>query len=227
VEVEFICLANSWKHQGRCVAGLRIGDGRWIRPVSSTPDGTLFSPTYRYRDGAEATPLDVVRVDIARANPEYHQPENWLLSPKRWTKVRHYEPHAAWPLLSPHLESATVLFGTYGDYVDYSVVLRNPLPSSLTLVEPDEVIWIVQTREGRRRLYAAFMLGGEPYRLSISDPLWFQRLATLEEGGHERNVAGLSPTDRMLFTVSLGEPFGPSQRCFKLIAGVIVIPALV
>lgn len=50
-KVQFICLANSWKMGGRCVAG--VGAQGWIRPVSGIPGGTLFTE-YRYANGAEA-----------------------------------------------------------------------------------------------------------------------------------------------------------------------------
>ena len=28
-----ICLANSWKIQERCIAGIDIDTGKWVRPV--------------------------------------------------------------------------------------------------------------------------------------------------------------------------------------------------
>jgi hypothetical protein len=40
--VEIICLANSRKHSGRCVAGLRTDGQGWIRPVGPSDNGTLF-----------------------------------------------------------------------------------------------------------------------------------------------------------------------------------------
>ncbi|MBI4312935.1 MAG: hypothetical protein HY681_14330 [Chloroflexi bacterium] len=180
-----------------------------------------------YGNGAEAALLDVVRADISRASPALHQPENCLLGPKRWQKVGHLAPSAAWDLLSPKISAESTLFGSHGDSVEYRDIFLDPPNSSLALVSPAQVTWIVQSREGRRRLYAAFTIDGGPYRLSITDPVWFQRLASLEEEGHERNVAGLTQDNRLLFTISLGEPFGPQQRCFKLVAGVVVLPGAV
>ncbi|WP_375233212.1 dual OB domain-containing protein [Pseudomonas syringae] len=37
--LDMVCLANSWKHGGRCIAGKIYGgdrSGEWIRPVSPT-----------------------------------------------------------------------------------------------------------------------------------------------------------------------------------------------
>ncbi len=36
-----ICLANSYKHQARCIAGVAIDSGDWIRPVSGLEDGRI------------------------------------------------------------------------------------------------------------------------------------------------------------------------------------------
>ena len=60
-----VCLANSRKMSGRCIAGLEIeGDqvGGWIRPVSnrSTEEISLFEQ--RFEDGSEPDLLDIVEV---------------------------------------------------------------------------------------------------------------------------------------------------------------------
>jgi hypothetical protein len=39
--VEIVCLANSRKAGGRCIAGVRTDTGAWVRPVSSGREGTL------------------------------------------------------------------------------------------------------------------------------------------------------------------------------------------
>ncbi|MBD0345112.1 MAG: hypothetical protein ICV63_09890, partial [Coleofasciculus sp. Co-bin14] len=38
---QIICLANSWKHGDRCIAGINSLKGQWIRPVSHLPDGRI------------------------------------------------------------------------------------------------------------------------------------------------------------------------------------------
>lgn len=40
--VDVLCLAFSMKHGGRCVAGVRLDSGDWVRPVSAAEDGTLM-----------------------------------------------------------------------------------------------------------------------------------------------------------------------------------------
>lgn len=61
---KIICIANSRKLSGRCIAGLRIDGKGWIRPVSESPEGTLFQEHYILKDGSEAQVLDVLESAI-------------------------------------------------------------------------------------------------------------------------------------------------------------------
>ena len=51
-----VCLANSRKLNGRCVAGIElVGDRRigWIRPVSDREHGEVSEYERRYADGSD------------------------------------------------------------------------------------------------------------------------------------------------------------------------------
>jgi hypothetical protein len=39
--MEIICLANSYKHQERCIAGIDRKSGQWFRPFSRLEDGRI------------------------------------------------------------------------------------------------------------------------------------------------------------------------------------------
>lgn len=67
-----VCLANSVKLRGRCIAGLRMDGGGWIRPVSNDAPsrGALFEPQYLAQDGAEVRPLDVIETSFVRPDPK-------------------------------------------------------------------------------------------------------------------------------------------------------------
>jgi hypothetical protein len=70
---EIICLANSRKLSGRCVAGILTDGSGWLRPVSANPDGTLFSHHYRLSDGTDAQVMDVLELELAQPRPENYQ----------------------------------------------------------------------------------------------------------------------------------------------------------
>lgn len=82
--VDIVCLANSRKHAGRCVAGLRVDGGGWVRPVSQRPDGSLFPQDYWLDADSQPALLDLISVPLERAEPLPHQPENWVLGDGVW-----------------------------------------------------------------------------------------------------------------------------------------------
>ena len=84
--VEMLCLANSWKHGGRCVAGI-LDDGSWIRPVSAAGDGGLEASACRLDSGRAVDALDVVEIALAEPSPLPHQPENWTVADETWKLV--------------------------------------------------------------------------------------------------------------------------------------------
>lgn len=85
-----VCLANSRKMSGRCVAGRELVNGvpgGWVRPVSSRPHEEVSLEEQRYERGGTPQLLDIIDVPLAAARPGAHQPENWLLSPDfYWAK---------------------------------------------------------------------------------------------------------------------------------------------
>ena len=231
----FTCLANSRKLSGRCVAGIQTGREGWIRVVSRRSSGTLSRSHYTFADGRQVALFDVVEVDVARARLEPHQPENWvlgregwglvdwLLDPPKWKLVEKVSVAEALPLLERSLSVTPDLLGNCGDRVSYSVFEGSPAPASLTLVEPADIRWKVsQSSRGRRQTRAGFKLGGRSFDLSVTDPEWERRLSLLPSGVHGSEEVGISQTDRVFFTISLGEPF--NGECFKLVAAVILLP---
>ncbi|MFO7906187.1 MAG: hypothetical protein R6U98_26250, partial [Pirellulaceae bacterium] len=67
---EFICLANSRKHGGRCIAGIERRSGKWIRPVSDLDDGRVARPT-RLVDGREPRLGERLAVPLASTGPDF------------------------------------------------------------------------------------------------------------------------------------------------------------
>lgn len=209
-KVDMLCLANSWKSGGRCVAGIRVDDGSWIRPVSETQDGELSADQCTLDIGRQVKPLDVVRVYVREADPRPHQPENWRVTDRQWRLRHQLSLRDAKGTLKRALDKhKSGIFGTFTDRVSSTDGVSSSaigIKSSLTLVKATapEFQWGSKPRQKR----AVFRHGGAIYDLVM----------TFE--GAPR--VGQSQS-KWYFTISLGEPFHGS--CYKLIAGAIEVPS--
>ena len=88
-----ICLANSWKRREHCIAGIDPATGRWVRPVTDTPDGSV--PRYaRLIYGAEPALLDILEIPLAPDGPDFGcECENRLILPGTWRRAGRARPH--------------------------------------------------------------------------------------------------------------------------------------
>ena len=76
--VKIICLANSRKRSGRCIAGKIIDSNKWIRPVSSRESEEISEEERRYKDGQMPKLLDIISIPVKFRKPTLHQKENYL-----------------------------------------------------------------------------------------------------------------------------------------------------
>jgi len=230
MNMTFLCLANSRKEGGRCVAGIRLDDFSWFRPVSDNEHGELDPSHYILDDGNEASILDIIRMDFIDHQPEPHQPENWLIDDNyQWELIERIDKEKAHVLLDNLLTTDVFLFGNQNDCVPYSEIEDYELDRSLCLIEPSDIFWeITKSRHGRRQTRAKFTFNDFDYNLVVTDPEWESILRSLDFGeySHDNLLFGKAKhpgsEDRILLTVSLGEPF--NKKCYKLVAGVICLP---
>jgi len=216
---EIICLANSRKYLGRCVAGLRLDGGGWFRPVTSAEHGTL-PVEQACCGGREVLPLDVIRMWAVEPRPEAYQPENWLLARNRWEHVRRAGPVDI-GILYMYLERGPLLLGSRTDRVEVSALERRPLGVSVALVAPQFLRWVVTTSvRGVTQVRAKFELSRVPYNLVVTDPVWERHMQAFPPGEHWAEACAREPGRQTLLSISLGEPF-TDGCCYKLVAGVI------
>jgi len=213
---EIICLANSRKLSGRCIAGLRTDGGGWIRPIGENPDGTLFRNHFTLEDGSLARPLDVLRIQLKEQRPEPHQPENWLISSKPWVLVTRPAKAEHLKLIETFIEKGPYLFGNQSDRILYKSLIKTPAKASLALVIPDEISWAInKSIRGKRQTRVSLNFGGGDYDLVVTDPLWEEKLKSFSFGNHSSESFGFRKNEKFLLTISLGEPF--EGYCYKLV----------
>ena len=228
-EFEVVCLANSRKKPGRCIAGIRTDGQGWVRPVSPTElNGALTYSERCLNTNSEPQILDVIRFSCDRHHPKPHHPEDWIITSTKWRLVR---PASAdyIALLRDLLIAGPTLFGDTGNRLPTTQFEAQPALSSLALVEPTDLLWNVNiANNGERKIRAEFSLGNTNYSLPLTDPLYEQRMSHLTQGRYARKAANIADNATVWMTISLGMPFKYDDQeeyfCYKLAAAVIVLP---
>lgn len=217
-----VCLANSRKTSGRCVAGKEgtaSGPGQWIRPVSNRPTQEVSLTEQRYADGNLPALLDIMDVPLLNAAPGSFQTENWLLDPSaKWVRVGQLasadldklidNPDKLW------LNGYETQAGS-NDRVPEQEAQK--LRGSLYLLKVNAVTISVfapgaDFGNPKKRVQARFTYRGVQYRLWVTDPIIEGAYRSKEEGDYD--------VGNCYLTVSLGE--ADKGYCYKLVAGVIL-----
>jgi hypothetical protein len=216
-----LCLANSRKLSGRCVAGKVIvqkGGGEWIRPVSDRPSQEVSESERQYRDGSDPRVLDIIEIPLLAHQPKSYQDENWLLDPKsywvlvgrsNWSELQAFsdDPPALW------LNNSSTYSGS-NDRV--SLADSAALDCSLYLLHLDRLALRVfapgvDFGNPKLRVQAVFSHRGTKYSLWVTDPVIERTYLLKREGDYD--------IGECFVTVSLGEAH--EGFCYKLVATII------
>ena len=216
-----VCLANSTKLGGHCVAGRVIassGPGMWIRPVSDRPNEEL-SPLERcYADAIEPAVLDVVELGLLEHRPHLHQRENWLIDPsRRWRRLGTLLAERAVldRFVSPEAELWAGDSNSAHGISDRVTLEQAELSGeSLRFICVARAYLAVQLVNDSWKSRIAFEYGGVEYNLAVTDPTY-----NAPRDGLTRASVELG---RTYLTVSLGEPF--HGFCYKLVAAIVEAP---
>jgi hypothetical protein len=217
----FICLANSRKLNGRCVAGIEIADGKpagWLRPVSGHGHGEVSEADRRYKDGGDPALLDIIDARFKEAKPEEHQQENWLIDDQYyWVKKGRLKRGDLATFATP--EGPLWGFGesTYNGCNDrLTPEDAEAFGTSLTLIRVKELkLKVFQPGlafgNTKRRVQGRFKWGGRAYWIWVTDPIIEKAYLRRDDGEY-----ALGPH---YLTISIGE--ADKGWCYKLIAAVI------
>jgi hypothetical protein len=220
---DVVVLANSRKLGGRCVAGICLRTGRWIRPVSTNPHGEL-DDEHASAGGRLVRELDVVRMEYEVGGASPRQPENVLVTGVPWELRGSLSPSKAAIDLRRYTQKQGRLLGNRGRAVPESEADKG-VEKSLTLVEPRRGVVFrlrpADETQGKLKPKACFTLSRNEYELNVTDYMVAPRIRRLGIGDHRVEDLGLEP-GRVLLTVSLGEP--QEGWCTKLVAGIVILP---
>jgi hypothetical protein len=224
ISIDILCLANSYKHRGKCVAGLRVDGGGWIRPVARTTHGELYPVHYILDDGSCPQLYDLIRISFEGPTPLPHQPENWLIGSEPWQLVSRGLHKEFAPLLKAQLHSHPNLFGDSSSRISFDRFAGEPALSSLALIQPLKLSWVVnRTPENAHKARALFELGGTRYSLPVTDPTWIDKFRALPLGARPAEACAADPASTILLTISLGEPWEDGY-CYKLASAIVPVP---
>jgi hypothetical protein len=215
---QIICLSNSQKLGGRCIAGIDIHTGQWIRPICDSGDGSVPRLT-RLVEGREPELLDIIDIPLASSCQDADVCENFIIAPGPW----HLRGKANPTDVIRYCRNTTDILHNPSKYVRPSYLKKLPFAqrSSLQLVETTSMTVVKKGSGWRGSLQTS---NGKLTNASITDPVLRAKL----ESGYQLHGP-------LLVTVSLSLPYIPEgmdnwegeAACWKLIAGVIEIPRIV
>lgn len=221
-----ICLANSYKHNHRCVAGISLVTKKWIRLVGRSVPGCLTLQETCYPDGSEAALLDVFEAELGEECGSNCHPEDVYVTDTPWRPVRRFDKSSDARFLALYVSKGPSILQGYGDRVYGRKIDGTPVENSLELIHPDDLWWWIRDEEGKRKNRALFRAGHVSrarYDLAVTDPVWLGRLRSLPGGIYPHSAFFKEKLPKTLLTVSLSEPF--EKFHYKLVAGVVNLPA--
>jgi len=207
--MKMVCLANSWRPGGHCVAGIDLESGEWIRPV---PKGAKAIPDPATHFGNhDLEPLDVVEFDAVQPDSvTKYQRENRII--RAWKLV---DPLNVTDVIKYCDKSPSVLHGT-GKVVDPEVLeaMKPDKWKSLELRLVEDAVFSKDPKKNERWI-VTFSIGTRSYSLSVTDPVATAQLNS-----------GKKVKSKCLLTLSLTEPiaipkFNLPALCYKLAAAVV------
>jgi hypothetical protein len=211
--VKFVCLANSFKEGGRCLAGVEIDDNnnpvmqsghpKWIRPVSHSPHGEV-----RTNLVSHFNILDIIELDVT-GFPEAnnYQSENAFFREDSLSVVGSYNINN----LAKLSDTRSLIFANRGKAVPEERI--GDLTYSLLLIKTNnfEIIEKQYDDTHRSQLRLVFTYNGNQYDFPVTDPVFLHR--------HQLNPDLLENQTELYLSLSLAVVY--NDWYYKLVAGII------
>lgn len=214
----FVCLANSYKRGGRCIAGVEIvsdnnggwmptrnedGSPRWIRPMAKTTYGEI--PNY-IAEGI--TILSLVKLtDVVLCPEDAHVENVFYARMEKCNDEITLEPSVMNNFIDTAHQS---IFQNRGRAVSAEMLVG--IHYSLMLIHPNRACAYIDENRGKSKNRMKFSYYGAEYDFPITDPTFIERL--------KKNPEGYLSINDVYLTISLGLEFEGWHH--KLVAGVII-----
>lgn len=215
MSTRFVCLANSYKEGGRCVAGIMLdkrnnpimegGLPKWIRPVSDTEHGEISEEMV-----AHFNLLDILELKVENYVGEGYQSENATFEEDSIQKIGTFDVGR----LNKLCDERPALLASTAKAIHQDHIHRHS--HSLTLVGVKDFEAYEQESEhhpGKQSLRLSFTHEHNQYDFPITDPIF--------KYNYQYKADYLDNVEQMLLTLSVGLPLNAFH--FKLVAGVILI----
>lgn len=211
----FVCLANSFKEGGRCLAGIELDDNnnprvenghpKWIRPICNTPHGEVHTHLV-----AHINILDIIEVVITSyPNQGNYQAENAHFRENSIRVIGQFNNNN----LNILCDNRNLIFANRGKAVPENSI--GNLTYSLMFIKTNqfEVIEkIYDDNPDRPKIRLVFTYNGNQYDLPVTDPVFLHRYQT--------NPDFLENYHEIFLSLSLAVIW--NNWYYKLIAGIIL-----
>jgi len=212
-KARFVCLANSNKEGGRCLAGIVLDEknhpvfendnSKWIRPICKTVHGEIPTPLV-----TGINILDIIEIEmLSFQNLDNHQPENVLFAERSLRVVGQYEKSGLGAFYASH----RWIFGNRGKAIMKAEIDQHN--HSLMFIKADDFEVYQDTKDFFKPMTRVkFAYHGNRYDLPVTDPVFLKN--------YQANPEFVKGYNQMEMTLSLGVEY--KGWYYKLIACIIL-----
>jgi hypothetical protein len=207
--MKLLVLANSKKFNGRCVAGIDLDSGKWIRPVSNTEHGEFTGAECSVTVGGsrrQVQSLDVIEVVIGDRKPGVGHPEDIQTNHGNWKYLESISIGEAGGFLDKYLDNGQELLFNRELSVPETDAQAGKVKKSLCVIRITDAVFDCGFKN---QLRVKFTHRARKYNLPVTDESGWVASA-------KRNPGSVSKGP-WYFTISLSEPY--NEKMWKLIAG--------
>ncbi len=212
MKIQMICLANSYKEKGRCLAGIQLennlpliqnGRPKWIRPICETEHGEIpWTLVFHINL------LDIIEIEVYSEVPDGHQSENVLFDANAIKIIGKFSVNQLDDLCE---HSENFLFGNRGAAV--TPENTNELMNSLRMIKVEKFHIVEKIYEdlNSTKLRLSFLLNQISYEIPITDTTFIHL--------YKKDKLLVAHYSHLFLTISLGIAY--EDWHYKLVAAII------